>query len=89
MSEDVYFRKMGEQKSQKRSDVSLLMIRWNQGRVISADQGDVCKKKKQHGQEQKEKRPIFSQTNRKTEVHCTNAGNRKTKGKNDKIIDTK
>lgn len=63
MSEDVYFRKMGEQKSQNRSDVSLLMFRWNQGRVISADQGDVCKKKQNSmDRSKKEKKAIFSQT---------------------------
>lgn len=64
ISEDVYFRKMGEEKSQNRSDVSLLMFCWNQGRVISADQGDVWEKK-QHGQERKEIRPfLVKQKNR-------------------------
>lgn len=59
MGEDVYFRKMGKQKSQKRSAVSLPMIRWNQGRAISAGQGDVCEKNNSMDRSKKKKGPFL------------------------------
>lgn len=81
MSEDVYFRKMGEQKSQK-SDFcpSFIGIK---GELFQQIKG-MCAKKKQKqknsvNRSKKKKRPFLVKQKNRGALYM---GNRKTKGKN-------